>query len=153
MQADPSPQVNLSPNPSPAAPAGELLSFEPKFFLRSKTVLSAIVLALPQILGAFGVAFTDADAQHWLQVITTVLGALGVVWGRTTARQPLHFGGAFAPLLLLAFCALLGGCSSLPLPKAKVTYHSQFGDVSYDGKTLKTDLHGELAPGLSVEGR
>lgn len=137
--------------------AGELRSFEPKFFLCSKTVLSGILLALPQILGGFGIAFSDADAQRWLQFVTTVLGILGVIYGRAKAIQPIHFGGAAAPLLGLAAILLFTGCLGsgvkLKLPKTKVTYHSEFGSVSYDGKTLTTDFNGgEVAPGLSVEG-
>jgi hypothetical protein len=95
----------------PTDPASEV---EPKFFLRSKTVLSALLLALPAILGAFDIKFTDADAQHWLERLTAIIGLLGVIYGRVKSTGPLHLGTGVAPVLLALFLAiaLLGGCTA-----------------------------------------
>lgn len=104
MATEPALPVNLSAPPA-----------EPKFFLRSKTILSALLLALPAILGAFGIHFTDDDAQLWLTRLTTVLGLAGVVFGRVRAVQPISFGTGVAPALLVGIIAiaLFGGCASL----------------------------------------
>lgn len=145
MAAEPIPQVNPSaPDKAQSAPAG------PKFILRSKTFLSALILALPQILGAFGIEFSDASAQQWLQIVTTVLGFIGIVYGRVKADGPVHFGGEkfqravdaffFIGVFIVAALAL-GGCANgkLTLPGVKICAKGSAGGADgtacYDGKT------------------
>lgn len=76
----------------------------------------------------------------------------------TLHAQPRAFitpGLCIVAAAVSAVVILLTGCmgSGLKLPRAKVVYHSDFGSVSYDGKTLTTDFYGgEVAPGLSVQG-
>ena len=111
-------QQSTNPPVNPSASA------EPKFILRSKTVLGALLMVLPQILAAFGVSFSDLDAQQALRIGTGVLGFAGVVWGRMTAAGPLHFGReallrfvdslfVIAILTSAAVTFVFGGCASL----------------------------------------
>lgn len=150
MATNPAPDVNPS--------ADTAVSPEPKFFLASKTVWIAILgVFLVPLLKKAGIQFSDADTQGIADLLEKLATLLGVVWARSKAQGPLHFGNGMAAVLL-AFAlvgGLLTGCmgSTLKLPRTRVTYHSDFGSVSYDGKTLTTDFNGgEVAPGLSVSG-
>ena len=125
MPANPSPEVEPKtaeqfrlPQAAPrGAPEGDS-----KFFLRSKTVLSALLLALPAILRAFDVQFAESDVRMWGERAATLLGLIGVIYGRVKSTGPLHLGTGVAPMLLALFLAiaLLTGCSAAPL-KARLT--------------------------------
>ena len=144
MQHDPLPAVNSQGDPAPEA----------KSFLLSKTFWILLLgLLIAPVLKKAGIEFTDAAQQQTAELILQVMTAVGALWARGKAQGPLTFHvGPGAVMLAFVAVLLLTGCAGFQIPKARIVYHSQFGDLSYDGKTLKTDLHGELAPGLSVEG-
>jgi hypothetical protein len=150
MANDPAPNVN----PTPAQPD----SAEAKFFLRSKTVLSAILLALPQILGACGISFSDATAQQWLQILTSAFGFAGIVWGRVKSTGPLHFGGAAILKFLesalgvgcVAVALLLSGCTAAQKTAAKADLTAAAKVIGSDALPVVENLViGELTGGAS----
>lgn len=60
-----------------------------KFFLQSKTIIGAIVIAA----GAFGytLPFTGDEASEILVTAEKLLGLVLIVWGRVAATKPLSF--------------------------------------------------------------
>lgn len=64
-------------------------SAEPKWFLRSKTILGAVVGLLPHVLAGLGLSFDDGEVQNLATKGSAFLMAILVVWGRATAKQPV----------------------------------------------------------------
>ena len=60
-----------------------------KFFLQSKTILGAIIVAA----GAFGyvLPFTSEESEEFMVLAEKLLGLVLIVWGRITATKPLGF--------------------------------------------------------------
>lgn len=69
---------------------------ETKFFLQSKTIIGAVLIALAMIAPVFGVDFKADDANVIMANLDTIvqsIGVLMVIWGRVTAVLPLSIGG------------------------------------------------------------
>ena len=62
---------------------------ENKFFLKSVTIIGAIVTAC----GAFGITlpFTTEEAKEILVLVEKLVGLVLVIYGRVRATQPLGF--------------------------------------------------------------
>ena len=118
-----------------------------------------------EIVQAPAAAAPARIVEHGLSGLDGPIGPVGIPGpiGAVGIRGAVGPSGFITPGLCIVAAAvsaiviLLTGCLGsgvkLKLPKTKVTYHSEFGSVSYDGKTLTTDFNGgEVAPGLSVEG-
>lgn len=70
---------------------------ETKFFLQSKTILGAVLIALAMVAPVFGVDFKADDANVIMANLDTIaqsVGLLMVVWGRVTASLPVSISGA-----------------------------------------------------------
>lgn len=70
---------------------------ETKFFLQSKTIIGALLIAVSMIAPILGVDFTGADANVIMANLDTIgqsIGLLLVVWGRATADLPISISGA-----------------------------------------------------------
>lgn len=113
---------------------------EPKFALRSKTIIGIILVVLPVFAKFAGIALEDADAQAVAEPVVTLLGALIALWGRITAKAPLTLAPGAADKIAPAILAtlLLGGCAGVPLPKICVTR----GDVTVCAESDGTALTG-----------
>jgi uncharacterized membrane protein len=64
-----------------------------KFFLKSKTIIGALVTMAPTIATLFGFTFTENDSVMISQVadgIIQILGAALVVYGRLNAKEKLY---------------------------------------------------------------
>ncbi|MAU40962.1 MAG: hypothetical protein CMF31_05000 [Kordiimonas sp.] len=63
---------------------------EPKWFLKSKTVIGAIMAILPTLLPVFGVSFSTEEVglvNGAVDATITAGGALLAVYGRFTAKE------------------------------------------------------------------
>jgi hypothetical protein len=63
---------------------------EPKFFLASRTILSALLGILPMVLSGFGVEFSDAEAQRLFEALAELLAVAGVIFYRVRAVRPVR---------------------------------------------------------------
>ena len=90
QKTTPTPTTN--PNESAPTEPAPSLSNGPggKFYLRSKTIIGGLVVAVPQVLRIFGWELADCDAQLIGDSALTALGAVLILWGRLTATQPLR---------------------------------------------------------------
>jgi|TARA_Y100000034_G_C6531871_1_gene229205 hypothetical protein len=61
-----------------------------KFFLKSKTVIGAIIL-LMKVLG-YELPFSEEEGVSLLSHTQEVVGLVLIIWGRQTAKQPLGLG-------------------------------------------------------------
>jgi hypothetical protein len=112
MSNEPAPQVNPEIPPDGS-----------KFFLQSKTVWIAIVgMFLVPLLKRFGIELNDAQQQHVVEVLVQLMTVAGVIWGRSQAKGPIHFGSGVTPVVLAAgaLTLMLGGCKNVT-PQAVAT--------------------------------
>lgn len=75
------------------------MDYYQKFFMKSKTIIGAILIALSMVAPILGIDFTADDANTLVEKIgvfveatVQVLGLILVVWGRITASAPLTMG-------------------------------------------------------------
>lgn len=64
-----------------------------KFFLKSKTIIGALVTLAPTLATVFGITFTEDDSAMISQMadgIIQILGTTLVIWGRVTAKDKLY---------------------------------------------------------------
>ncbi|MDC0600101.1 hypothetical protein OAO65_02205 [Flavobacteriales bacterium] len=64
-----------------------------KFFLKSKTIMGALVTLAPTIAVLFGYTLTEDDSAMITQTadaIIQLIGAALVVYGRVTAKEKLY---------------------------------------------------------------
>lgn len=93
-----------------------------KCFLLSRTFWIAILgLLIAPALKKIGVHFTDAETQQIAEQLGGLLTLGGVVWARSKAAGPLHFGTGIAPMLIaiVSIAGLLGGCAALRSAQSK----------------------------------
>lgn len=65
-----------------------------KFFLRSKTVIGALIAGLPAVLGAFGVSVPELgqlgdSVMSWLDATNEIVGMAIAIYGRFQATDPV----------------------------------------------------------------
>jgi len=114
-----------------------------KFFLQSKTIIGALLIALSMIAPVLGIEFTAAEADTLLQKIgllidssLEIVGLILVVWGRVTAVQPVSlfppgsdklqspwFVSLFA-VLALAACQVATPPDATPAERLRISYDS-----------------------------
>ena len=65
-----------------------------KFFLRSKTVIGALIAGLPAVLDAFGVTIPELgdlgnSVMSWLDASNEIVGMAIAIYGRFQATDPV----------------------------------------------------------------
>ena len=65
-----------------------------KFFLRSKTIIGALIGGLPAVLGAFGVSVPELgdlgnSIMSWLDTSNEIVGMAIAIYGRWQATDPV----------------------------------------------------------------
>lgn len=121
------------------------LTPEPKWAAKSKTVIGAVVAALPAIASLLGIEVADEEVQRMGGALLTLLGTVLAIWGRITAKAPLSFSNPNPParLWLLLILLALPGCAALDGAMVTATYDKNGPRVSLsktfgsDGKVIK----------------
>ena len=100
-----------------------------KFFLKSKTVIGILTVAIVQLAPVLGFSFTEDDSamvNSAVDAVVTALASLLALFGRFTAKQSISVvpgagGGsstlrtsAWATVLAVVLLFAIGGCSSVP---------------------------------------
>jgi len=60
-----------------------------KFFLKSKTIIGAVLLLFKVF--EINLPFTEAEGEALFDNILASVGIILVIWGRITAKKPLGF--------------------------------------------------------------
>ncbi|MFW5490415.1 MAG: hypothetical protein ACNI3A_18660 [Desulfovibrio sp.] len=121
---------------------GRTLSFEPKFFLKSKTVLGIIIALVGAIVGHFGLPVDDAEIATFSSALLELVGFVLAVFGRVTAKQSLTVKGKCAGkallLVLLVPVFLVGaGCAEMQ----KLPVDEQMSVIASHGTKTYESLH------------
>lgn len=131
-----------------------------KFFLKSKTVIGALIMAAPEVLPVLGatLGISDADADlinGTLDAVIQLVGFITLIIGRLKASGTIHFVpqddgsvGSPATAVIVAFilAVLLGGCAGA-VPWNKQNYA---GITSWDFNYCKVDVKADADGSYSL---